>query len=221
MDKDSIRGLYELHHTIDLDNPTPDEFQRFSKICEAEKLKPIHVGILYSTGWKRLMQTSKYVPGTMSDATTELARIDKLLKDYNYQMIRKKIEMMAQSMSQKYETLPEDKYYETHIVVKIDEGYWDGDKFQKTKDIEMMEKLNEECMKNILHRKLTVPLSFNLKKKNECFITVRSYGVKKVEAEKWEEHCKDLIKQKGYEIIKSIREGVELDDNWKIDSERL
>jgi hypothetical protein len=227
------RATFEIHLTVGPFDPSERETARFTKFCQTHKLKPIYVGVLYTRppagpGFKRFLQTSEYLVGSFASAQNRLQETSNLLEEEGFLVLRRKIETTAASMAEAMPILPlsEDKtqwYYETHIVLKLDEEYLSpgptGDLVFKP--LEKMKKviaLNHECNANLKNHHLYIPLSFNMKYKQQCFITVRSYGCPRAEADAYVSSCLQKIEQ-NFEIIKTIREAVVYDDNARIDSE--
>lgn len=79
--------------------------------------------------------------------------------------------------------------------------------------------LNMWCNQNLRERRCYVPLSFNLKHSEQCFITLRCYDSSRQETLAYEQTCREKIEQAGFEIIKCIREVTIEDDNAAVDSE--
>ena len=228
------RATFEIHLTVGPFDPSEEETSLFTNFCTRQKLKPIYVGVLYTKppfgpGFKRFLQTSEYLVGSFESAEKRLNDTSHLLEQEGFLVLRRKIETTASSMAEALPILPleEDKtrwYYETHIVLKLDEEYLAishaGDQVFKPPR-EKMKKviaLNHECNANLESHHLYIPLSFNMKYKQQCFITVRSYGCSRAEADTYVSYCIQKI-EKDFEIVKTIREAVVYDDNARIDSE--
>lgn len=225
-----LKATFELHNTIILGE---DGVSKFEEFCLANKLKPIHVMIMYNNKYKMaehcnlrnndfkfdgytpviLYQTSIYFVGILSEALKKLHSITELLTNSGYQVIREKIEALRS-------TINEDKlrcsdiidfseyYYETHIVVDCED--------YNSEVLEELEKFN-----SIVNADLKieyVPLSINIKKtdKTQIFISSRKYLSTCTDIKKYvSEYC-DMIK-KSFNVVKTINETVVYDSNKLVD----
>lgn len=225
--------VFELHITIDL---LPEKSNDFINHCSKHGLKPIFVGVSYTSGFKRFVQTSRYISGQYPEALLKLNSDANILTISGFKIIRKKIEAIASTIDDPFEytQLNSDdissSYYETHIVFGLNTQYLTDPKqpyvseFKSNSELEEIEKINQEYYRNKAFGKYRffVPLSFNLKKseENQCFLTLRHYSNEFNKVSEDEQ----LIIQKisgdlGIQHIKTIREFVIYDTNSSVDAE--
>lgn len=235
-----LRGTFELHNTVALVNQT--DISTFTELCNTNKIKPIHVLILYNEdymssdhfeklgvqentnkllfkGYKPvvLYQTSKYFVGLLKDAFNELRKITGLLQENSYHVVREKIEAVRSTIDLNKLKGHNECYHETHIVV-------DCDKYTDT-NIHLLDKLNKIVNQlNLSLNNLYIPLSFNLKKyeENQVFITLRNYlsDLEELDINDIILQSKTQIEEK-FKIIKTINETVVFDSNYYVDCQKF
>lgn len=211
-------GTYEIHCTVGPLDPSEEHVARFKAFCAVHKLKPIDVGVLYQDGFKRFLQTARYVCGNLKYADAIRQEHARLLRGAGFEVIREKIESIAAT----FEELPSELYYENHIVVEVPTDYMDGGVYHGNESIATLQHLgnifNEEL---IVTHEITVPLSFNLKHtdRRECFVTVRQYGCTRDDNDRYIKACLLDLDHAGFKVIKVIREAVVYDTNNWVDAE--
>lgn len=218
---------YELHITIDL---SADKKDMFISSCTVNGLKPIFVGVKYSSGFARFVQTSRYISGDLIKASGQLKKDSALLSGLGFIIIREKIEAIACTIDNPMEYVDDDLssgYYETHVVFGLSMAYLSEPytaEFRPSVELNILDKINSDYYsdKTYSNYKFYVPLSFNLKRseENQCFLTLRHYknAFDKVEADE-----KMIIAAvtaiPNVKHVKTIREFVIYDTNCKIDAE--
>lgn len=217
------RVVYEIHVTIEPVNPDDKVIREFNEVCVAHKMKPIYVGVAYTTGFKRFLQSSKYIIGTYAEADLTAWTCEKILAD-KFIIARVKIEAVAKSLEKiYYEKLPSNYYFENHTVISLKENYLPDGVFTMTDELKIIEGVNKQSYAT-MGRPLKIPLSFNAKHPNQCFITVRSYDCGYLENNYRVKNTLDHLERRGYDesrLIKVIREVVCDDTNPWVDAERL
>lgn len=211
-------GTYEIHCTVGPLDPTEEHVEQFKVFCAKHKLKPIDVGVLYQGGFRRFLQTARYVCGNLKYADAVRQEHAKLLRGAGFEVIREKIEAIAAAFAE----LPPELYYENHIVVEVPTDYMVGSTYHGNESIGILSHLgdifNEEL---VVTHGLKVPLSFNLKHtdRRECFVTVRQYGCTRDDNDAYIKACLVDLDHAGFKVIKVIREAVVYDTNNWVDAE--
>lgn len=227
MTTDPVHTIFEIHITCDLIDPTAADEERFRQLCVSEGLKPIFVGILYEhgRGYRRLMQTSKYVTGTYEVAVDCMFFCANMVRYGGFDVLRTKIEMLAGCWDEGHAALPVTKaeaaFFETHIVVSH------PDSSERSQKLSALQGLNRELLAEWRQtRGRHVPLSFNLRKPEECFVTLRAPTALGPEARSSRESARaqedaaiERLTTLGFPVIKSIREVTVYDSNPDVDSE--
>lgn len=218
------RTIFEVHITIDISEPTHEDEERFRQVCTMSMMKPIVVGVWYEysgLGFQKFFQTSRYVSGTLQDAIRVKNECVDFVQAAGFRVRRRKIEAIASTWAPvEVDTHAKDIFYETHVVIRLKSLYLTDGSFTPSNELSVVRDLNHLCNQNLVSRKCFVPLSFNLKHSEQCFITLRCYGTRQ-ESLDYENSCKTTIESLGFEIIKCIREVTLEDDNTAVDSEVL
>jgi hypothetical protein len=109
---------YEIHVTVELPK---NEFQieRFKKVCKSIDVKPIVID-LENDGENimRDVMTSSHLFGDNASVYVEMQRIEKLLTDANFKVVRSKIETVPwhpAAPSSYGDKMPNDCYFEAHV----------------------------------------------------------------------------------------------------------
>lgn len=217
-------AYYELHATV----TTPQEqleyhpfYERFSRDCEEMKLKPIAVGVDYKDGFKKLAQTAQYIKTDLETAKQRVAGIGKQLEEKGYNVIRLKVEAVANSLKKKLEKTTDEVFFETHIIINLEHASVDANGYyNKGNELTRVSRINRDIFEKYGYPRF-IPLSFNLKKPDTCFVTIRGYN------KGYDEHVKDTddtvstLEKNGFSINKVIREITFYDTNQDVDSEPI
>lgn len=221
---------YELHITIDL---SADKKDMFISSCTVNGLKPIFVGVKYSSGFARFVQTSRYISGDLIKASEQLKKDSALLSGLEFAIIREKIEAVACTVDNPMEYVGTDLssgYYETHVVFGLSMAYLSEPtlpytaEFKSSVELSILDKINSDYYSDKIYSnyKFYVPLSFNLKRseENQCFLTLRHYknAFDKVDADE-KSMITAITAIPNVKHVKTIREFVIYDTNCKIDAE--
>lgn len=231
MSKSNLKATFELHNTVLIG---ADEVDKFEMFCTYNKLKPIHVMIIYNRAYMLndfpetnvlnvptsvykpviLYQTSLYLPTTFDLAKKKLGSITDELTKAGFKVIREKVEALRSSVDETVlrKDFP-DAYYETHIVVDC-ERY----------DAQVLAQLEE--LNSVVNADLKgeyVPLSVNIKKtdKTQIFITSRLYVRDTRDVNMVKELVDKYVGMIGdkFTVVKTINETVVYDSNVHVDSQ--
>jgi len=216
-----VDAFYELHVTVETPQDQESYFEFYDKFqtdCAELKLKPICVGVAYIGGFRKFAQTALYIKADLDTAKLRLDTIATSLLDLGYQVIRKKVEAVANSLKGCLLRTEGDIYFETHIIVDMGASCVDPEGLYNPDIIEplrILESLNVDIFNKYKYPRY-IPLSFNLKKPNMCFVTLRGYN------QTFEEHemiITDVCDRIPFPKVKIIREITYYDTNQDIDSE--
>lgn len=121
--EDKIQGNvpYEIHVTVE----RPDDIELFRAHCKEIGVKPIILDLKNNNGSIMDSMTSSKFYGDNRGSYDEVMRISNAMKDYGYNILRKKIETIPWHPAApiRINEMPKDCYFESHIGVKIkDEG---------------------------------------------------------------------------------------------------
>ena len=220
--RNDAHGTFEIHITLDVDDPDLDTVQRFEACCAARTLKAILVGVWYRRrGYHRLLQSGRYVVGTFAEAVAARDADAEHFAKAGFGIRRCKIEAVASTLSDPDAFVDGTVgYYETHVVVALKEPFTniDDGKFCSTDELLRLSAVADE-MVYVAGQRRFVPLSFNLRKR-ECFVTVRTYGTDRVVNDARVGTCVATLRDAGFELVKTIREFVCFDSNIDVDSEQ-
>ena len=226
--------IFELHITVDINNTA--RLETFIKHCSEHRLKPILVGVIYSKGFERFVQTSRYVTGTYDGAYQKLMLDADTLSSSGFQIKRRKIEAVVSTLDnlQDYvkpvnvEKALSQGYYETHIVLSLTEPYLTQTVNSFTDESQLintseLQKIGDYNTRWYHGKPYWVPLSFNLKKADlsQCFITLRHYSDSFERRDSDEQQVINDITTgiPTVKFLKVIREFVCFDDNPSVDAE--
>lgn len=212
---------FEIHITAEIPNNSnyDDYIHKFVDACSMAKVKPIMLDLQNQSN-KHVMNdatTSSKFFGTEEEAKNEVERICTILKENNFNVIRKKIETAIWHEKSQKKKLNPGEYFECHVGLLIPAENLD----------EKMNKLSEICKKHSAH------LSRNTMKNADNgklvqMATVRTYESPDVEKVSHRKYFEDKIesfanelKENGFEYEKLIYEFAIYDTKNSHDKEWL
>jgi len=209
---------------LNADQATVDRFQDACAKFSLGHMKGLFLFLDFKhIGLAGVLQSSRYVTGTMADARRVCREDSEYLAACGFEVIREKIESVAgitagvpeakddyKNLIETYPNHAKTLYFEFHIQIenKNKEGF-------VTQDDDKLKRISGE-----LEAKLgvLVPLSFNSLKAGQRFLNTRTYGLGKRESyETVDEVCR-AIENEGLVIIKVIREFIVSDTNKALDN---
>lgn len=111
---------YEIHVTV---NAARSDLARFREACQHANVKPIFLDLhVAGQGPIKDLMTSSVFMGNNREAYEEMKRISKVLRDYDFEVVREKIETIpwhpaAPSLKHEQREMPPDCYFECHLAV--------------------------------------------------------------------------------------------------------
>ena len=223
----STTGMFELHVFVAPLDPDPQTVERFEEVCRAHSSegRRIKALLLYldfvHLGFAAVMQTSRYVQGTLDSAWREIARDAGALRDAGFEVLREKIEAVASN-----DHVPDDDeqarqiaggtYFEYHLQVAR-QGDRDGGAPAITRDDEAGLRAIAAAIGRDLEA--PVPLSYNALKPDRWFLNARTYGQGRQQSFARVQQIHDAIEATGsLRVVKVIREFIVGDTNKALDS---
>jgi hypothetical protein len=166
-----------------------------------------------------VMQSSRYVTGTMKDARKVCEEDAELLCANGFEVIRQKIEAVAGITEGVPETKNDsiahssDHYFEYHIQVATKNA--ENAKISPEDDEKLIAIAKQ--LQNDL--RVQVPVSWNAFKEAQRFLNTRTYGLGKQESyEIVDKISKAIEEQTNLTVLKVIREFIASDDNKQLDA---
>jgi hypothetical protein len=216
-----VTGTFEIHIFVNPLNPDAATAERFQKAC-AEASTPgkrVKGLLLYldfeGQGFVGVLQTSRYVQGTLDDAQTVASEDAAMMRAAGFEVIREKIEAMSicdgvPRTNDEASRAERDRYFEFHIL--IEPRNW----ALADEDVARLRWISSELSKRW---KRPVPLSYNAFKPGQRFLNARVQGegldtaMQTVEAIEW------AIRETGtLHVVKVISEYICSDTNRGLDS---
>lgn len=203
--KYNIRGVFEIHITINCDNN--DELNLFLECCKKNNIKPIIIE-LSNGDYVRQVMTSSFIVGNYKDEIIEKTKqvVNKLFENTKLysKIMRVKIESLARNPGVPLDNNAEtDKYFEFHYKISISnpEDY----EYVKT----MIKKYDGRLSRNAFK---------NMETNKHYFITKRVHNSGQNYALDQYNELNDVLTINGYQPIKSEAEFVVFDSNYNLDS---
>ena len=202
-------------------DPSEDEARAFALACRGDETSPRAMkGLLLrldyeGRGFVGVLQSSRYVKGTLADARRGAEEDARLLSDAGFSVIRTKIEAVASNdgvprTAMEAERSPEDRYFEFHLLVDgvngpISEG-----------DVASLRAIARD-MSARLDR--PVPLSYNALKPAQRFLNLRARGCGLDDAMTVVNDLSERIEATDVlRVVKVIGEYICHDDNRAVDA---
>jgi len=215
-----VTGTFEIHVFVTPLDPPPAVAQAFTAACRGEGEAPRMKGLLLNLdyvnrGFVGVLQSSRYVRGTLEDARIGADEDARILADKGFEVVRKKIEAVATNEGvpltmEDAQRAEQDRYFEFHLLVDGKNGPISNEDVASLRSIahEMSARLRQP-----------VPLSYNALKPAQRFLNLRAHGMGLDDAMV---HVRELEEQVGRTgvlgVVKVISEYICADDNRALDN---
>ena len=212
----AVVGTFELHVFVGPLAPDADTVRRFREACAAHgpaagesdrsrRLKGLLLGLDYQQhGFVEVMQTSRYIRGSLADAWREIQCDATALRRAGFDVLREKVEAVASNDHVPAHTddvgrIPldgyEHPYFEFHLRVIRAGAAPDLDHDDKVTLRALAAQLAQ------IHDRL-IPLSYNADKPDRWFLNARTYG---------------LGRSESYELVQALADAVAATDTLRVD----
>lgn len=215
-----VTGTFEIHIFVNPLNPNEATAERFQKVCAdaSSPGKRVKGLLLYldfeGQGFVGVLQTSRYVQGTLDDARVAASEDAAMLRATGFEVIREKIEAMSicdgvPHSSDDAARAERDRYFEFHIL--IEPRNW----ALADEDVARLRWISTELSKRWQR---PVPLSYNAFKPGQRFLNARVQGEGLDAASKTVEEIEWAIRETGtLHVVKVISEYICSDTNRGLD----
>eukprot|EP01087_Luapelamoeba_hula_P018178 TRINITY_DN5833_c1_g1_i1.p1 TRINITY_DN5833_c1_g1~~TRINITY_DN5833_c1_g1_i1.p1 ORF type:complete len:244 (-),score=41.99 TRINITY_DN5833_c1_g1_i1:124-855(-) len=221
-----FRGTFEVHIFVGPINAPQETVERFQQVCESahNKMKGLYLVLDFShIGLAGVMQSSRYVTGSMADVRRVCKEDSDWLATHGFEVLREKIESVAgitegvPDTKEDYERLiaaypkaAPNLYFEFHIQME----HHDKGGFHTQED----EKLREKSKELSAKLGVPVPMSFNQFRPAQRFLNTRTYNLGKTESYALVDQVTQAITDLGLNPVKVIREFIVSDTNKALDN---
>ena len=170
-----VTGTFEIHVFVTPLDPPPAVAQAFSAACRGDGESAHMKGLLLNLDYQRrgfvgVLQSSRYVRGTLDDARAGAETDARILADAGFEVVRRKVEAVATNdgvpqTAADAERSPTDRYFEFHLLV-------DG----KKRPISNEDVVSLRGIAHAMSERLgvPVPLSYNALKPAQRFLNLRA-----------------------------------------------
>jgi hypothetical protein len=212
-----VTGTFEIHIFVMPLDPSPEIAERFSSVCQLSHMKGLLLNLDYENkGFVGVLQSSRYVRGTLEDAKRAADEDASVLKRADFEVVRKKVEAVATNdgvpkTNTDAAASPIDRYFEFHLLINNKSGA----------PISNENVVSLRAIANDMKQRLNqpVPLSYNALKPGQRFLNLRARGVGLEEAMVHVRDLEEHITSTGVlDVVKVISEYICFDDNRAIDN---
>jgi hypothetical protein len=213
-----LSGTFELHIFVEPLDPDAAQAERFTQACRAAPtpMKGLLLRLDYvGRGFVGVLQSSRYVNGTLDDARRGAAADAAVLRAAGFSVIREKIEALVENAGVPRNAHDDgaadpDRYFEFHLLVDRDQAPLSED------DMVALRGLSREYTARL---QSPVPLSYNALKPGQRFLNLRARGVGIEEALRPVRELSARIEAQGLlHVRKVISEYVCFDTNRAVDN---
>lgn len=218
LEPQAVTGTFEIHVFVLPLDPPEDVAARFSSVCRGSGETPRMKGLLLQLdyvgkGFVGVLQTSRYVRGTIEDAQRGADEDAALLRDAGFEVVRRKVEAVATNdgvpRTEDDAKRAPGRYFEFHMLIDSPSGPISNEQVASLRTIAgaMQEQLGRP-----------VPLSYNALKPGQRFLNLRWAGGLDG-AMKFVDELHEAVTATGVlRPTKVISEYICFDDNRAIDS---
>jgi hypothetical protein len=210
-----VTGAFEIHIFVEPLDPPPEAVERFRAACEANAMKALLLNLDYvGKGFVGVLQSSRYVNGTVADAVAAAHHDAQILRAANLRVLREKVEAVAKDDGVPRSTddaaqAPHDRYFEFHLLI-------DGRQRTLTDDdMRVLRGISADFSSRL---KTPVPLSYNALKPAQRFLNLRARGVGLDEAMQRVHLLEAVLDESDLEVKKVIAEYICFDSNVAVDN---
>jgi hypothetical protein len=220
MPEEALTGTFEIHIFVTPLDPPADVTKAFQDACRGDGEEPRMKGLLLNLdyegrGFIGVLQSSRYVRGTLEDARAEADEDARILSAKGFDVVRKKIEAVATSDGVPHTAddarhSPADRYFEFHLLIDAKSGPISNENVASLRSIaqDMSTRLQQP-----------VPLSYNALKPGQRFLNLRARGVGLDDAMVHVRALEGQVAQTGVlGVVKVISEYICFDDNRDLDN---
>lgn len=220
MSDEVVTGTFEIHIFVMPTDPPPDVAQAFTDACRGDGESPRMKGLLLNLdyegrGFVGVLQSSRYVRGTLDDARAGADEDAKLLADQGFEVVRKKIEAVATSdgvpqTAEDAKRSPANRYFEFHLLIDAKRGPISNE------DVASLRSIARDMSARLCQ---PVPLSYNALKPAQRFLNLRARGCGLDDAMVHVRHLEEQVGKTGeLSVVKVISEYICFDDNRALDN---
>jgi hypothetical protein len=215
-----FRGTFEIHIFVTPLNASPEVLLKFQQTCATRpRMKALYLYLVFEhCGPMGVMQSSRYVTGTMADARRVCREDSDLLREHGFTVVREKIEAVAgvtegvPMVASDFMIGSKKHYFEYHIQVSRPDATGPVSSEDDALLIQTAAKLQRE-----LH--VRVPVSWNAFKEQQRFLNTRTYGTGKNDSDAIVSRITAAVESgTAFRVVKVIREYIAADDNTALDA---